>query len=112
MEAIHDRDLSGCNVGNHLRDEEGVELRTVFFVSTVVGDFFFESLDTTDTYTIDHTDAVQVFLLQVPATVFHGLLGSNQCQLRIAVHLAGLFAVQIVVHVEVFTSQANFVLKG
>ena len=64
MEAIHDGNLTGSNVGNHLRDEERIELGSVLTMGTIVGDLLFESLDTANTYTIDYTDAILVFLLQ------------------------------------------------
>ena len=101
MEAIHDRYLTGSNVGNHLGDEEGVELRTVLTMGSIVGYLVLESLDTADTYAVDHTNAVFVFGLQVHGAVLNSLLGSNQGQLGIAVHLASLLAVQVCVDVKV-----------
>ena len=39
MEAIHDRNLSGSNIRDHLRDEERIELGTYFLMSVVVAYF-------------------------------------------------------------------------
>ena len=36
MEAIHNRNLTCCDISNHLGDEEGVELRTIGLVNTIV----------------------------------------------------------------------------
>ena len=47
-EAVVDRDLSGSDVGNHLRDEERVELRALSFMQCVVAGLFFKRVDTTD----------------------------------------------------------------
>ena len=62
MESIHDRYLACCDVGNHLRDEEGIELRTVLLVLCIVAYFFLESLDATDAHAVDYADAVLVFV--------------------------------------------------
>ena len=111
METILDRDLSGSDVGNHLRDEEGVELRSVLAVCTIVAHLILEGLDTADAYAEDHADAVLVLGLQVHAAVVDSLLGSNHGQLSVAVHLACLLAVQVVVHVEVLHLAGELCLK-
>ena len=102
MEAVHDGNLSGGNVGNHLGDEERIELRSVFLVCPVVFHFVLEGLDTADTHAIDYADAVLVFCLQVHAAVVDSLLGSDDGQLRIAVHLASLFTVNPFVDIQTF----------
>ena len=111
MEAVHDRNLASSDVGNHLRDEEGVELRTISLVLAIIFHLVLESLDTTDTYAINYTNAVLVLCLQIHAAIFNGLLGSNQGQLGIAVHLASLLAIQIVVHVEVLDLTSELSLE-
>ena len=43
VESVHDGDLSGCDVGDHLGDEEGAEARSLLFVSEgVFADLLFE----------------------------------------------------------------------
>ena len=111
METIHDRDLSGCDVGNHLRDEERIELRAVLLMCGIVTYLIFEGFDTTDTHTKDNTDTVLVLLLQIHITILNGLLGSNQSQLGIAVHLTGLLTIQIVSNVEVLHLTSKLSLK-
>ena len=101
METIHDGDLSGCDVSDHLRDEEGIELRTLGLMDTIVFHLVLEGLNSTNTNAIDHADTIHVLCLQVHATILDSLLGSNHSQLCITVHLTGLFAVKILVHVEV-----------
>ena len=93
MEAEVYRYLSCCDVSNHFRDEERIELWTVFFVYTVVLHFILEGLYTTDTHTKNHTNAVFVYAFQVHATVLYGLHCRNHGQLCVAVHLASLFTV-------------------
>ena len=78
MEAVHDRNLSGSNIGNHLGYEERIELRTVSLMLAIVHYFFLESLNTTDTHTEDNTDAVPVNSLKIHAAVLDSLLGSYQ----------------------------------
>ena len=75
--------------------------RDGFIMAEGAGCLILESLYTTDTYTIDNTNTVLVLSLQIHAAVFYSLLGSNQRQLSVAVHLTGLFAIKIVVYVEV-----------
>lgn len=81
--------------------KKGVELGTIGLVDTVVFHFVLEGLDAADAYAEDHTDAVLVFLVEVHGTILHGLLGSDESQLRVAIHLARLLAIDIVVDVEV-----------
>ena len=102
VEAVLYGDLSGGDVGNHLGDEEGVELRAVFFVHSIVAGFFLKGMDAADAYTENHADAVLVDFLQVPSAVLDGLHGSHECILLVEVHFACLFAVDEVVGLEAF----------
>ena len=111
METVLDGNLSGGNVGNHLRDEERIELRTVGLMLGIVFHLFLKSLDATDTHAEDNTDAVLVHSLQVHLAILDSLLGSNHGQLGVAVHLAGLLAVQVVVHIEVLHLACELGLK-
>ena len=111
METVHDRYLSGSNVGNHLGDEEGVELRTVLMMSTVVAYFIFKSLNTTDTYSINNAYACLVFLFEIHAAVFNSLLSSNDGQLCVAIHLAGLLAINVVIDVKVLHLTSKLCLE-
>ena len=61
MEAIHDRNLSGSDIRDHLRDEERIKLRTHFLTSVVVAYFLFKCMYTTDTGAKNNTDSVQIF---------------------------------------------------
>ena len=101
VQAIHNRDMSGSDVGNHLRDEEGVELRLFTKVLAIVSNFLFKGFDTADTHTVNHANAVTVFLFHVQTTIFNTLHSRDNGQLGIAVHLASLLTVDIVGHVEV-----------
>ena len=101
METIHNGNLAGSNVSNHLRNEERIELRTVCLVNTIIHHFLFKSLNATDSYAKDNTNAVLVNSFQIHAAVLNSLFGCYQGQLSVTVHLTGLFAVNIVVYVEV-----------
>ena len=111
METVHDRNLSGSDVSNHLGDEEGVELRTISLVLAIVLYLILEGLDTTNTYAVNHTNAVLVFCLQIHAAILNGLLSSNQGQLGVAVHLASFLAIQIVVYIEVLYLTSKLCLE-
>ena len=114
VEAVHDGNLSGSDVGNHLRDEERIELWPVFLVSPVVFHFVLKRLDTADTHTIDNTDTVFVFGFQIHSAVFYGLFGSNDGQLCIAVHLSCFLAVNILIDIEPlhFTGELCLEFRG
>ena len=111
METVHDRDLTSSDVGNHLRNEERIELRTIGFVYAIIFHLVLEGLNSTNTNTKDNTNAVLVFSLQIHLTILNCLLGSNHGQLGIAVHLTRLFAVEIVVDVEVLNLTSKFCLE-
>ena len=66
----------------------------------IVAHLVLECLDTADTYTIDNTDAVLVYALQIHLAVFNSLYCRSHGELSVAVHLAGFLAVDIVVDVE------------
>ena len=98
MEAIEDADMSGSDVGNHLRNEEGAELRTDGISNALVcSQFLLESLDTADTYSIHHAYAILVNGLEIHSTVLNGHFGGGDSELAIAVHLTGLLAVDSIV---------------
>ena len=111
MEAVHDGNLSGSDVGNHLRNEEGAELRTILPMGSIIAYLILEGLDTTDTNTIDNTNAVLVLCLQVHTAVLDGLLGGNEGQLCVAVHLAGFLAVDIFVDIQVLDLTGKLCLE-
>ena len=59
VKTIHNRNLSGSNIRDHLGDEERIELRTVFFAGQgIVTYLFLECTDTTDTGAKDDTNSV------------------------------------------------------
>ena len=70
-------DLSGSDVGNHLRDEERIELRTSLDVLTVVDHLLLERVDTTDAHAVNDADAALVHRLKVESRVLDTLNGAN-----------------------------------
>ena len=102
VESEVDADLSSCDVRNHLRDEERIELGTVLRMGCIVAHLILEGLDTADAHTIDDTDAVLVGRLQVDCRILYTLDGTDHCQLGVAVELAGLLAVNVIIDVQAF----------
>ena len=95
METVLDRNLSSSDVGNHLGDEEGIELGAHgCAIDSPVAGFFFKRMDAADTYTEDYADAVLVNSFEVHTAILNGLLGSHEGVLLVEVHLAHLFAVE------------------
>ena len=102
MKTVQDRNLSGSNIRNHLGDEERIELRTVFFMEGIVTCFFFKCTDSTNTGAEDDTDLVQILIFDIKTGIFYRLLGYTNGILGIQVHLACLFAVDILIGIKVF----------
>ena len=59
-----------------------------------------EGLDAADAHTVDHAYALLVDGLEVNLAVFYGLLGSDDGELCVAVHLACFLAVDEIVDVQ------------
>ena len=103
MESVHDRNLSGSDVGDHLGDEEGAESRTFLFLSQgVFADLFFEGMDTADAHSEYHADVVFVDRFEVQTAVLYSLHCRHDCILFIEIHFANLFAVNEICCLEVF----------
>ena len=67
MKTIHDRNLSGCDISNHFRNEERAEFRSdSIFCLSIAQHFFFKSMNTTDTYTIYYSDFNSDLLFRGP----------------------------------------------
>ena len=102
MESVLDTDVTGADVGNHLRYKEGIELGTQCVTGLgIVSCFLLESLHSTDSDTKDNTYTVLVDGLKVQTAVVNCHGGSRQAVLAIGVHLPGLFTVDEFRRVEV-----------
>ena len=102
MEAIHDRNLSGSDIRDHLRDEERIKLRTHFLTSVVVAYFFLECMYTTDTGAKNNTDSVQVFFFYIKTGVCYRFFGNCNGVLSVQIHFPCLFTIDIFRYIEVF----------
>ena len=102
METIHDRNLSGCNIRNHLWNEERIKLRTHFLTSVVVAYLFFKCMYTTNTGAENNTDFVQVFFLDIKTGITHRFFSNSDGILSIQVHLSCFLAVYVFRCIEVF----------
>ena len=111
MEAVLNRDLTWSNIGDHLRDKEGIEARAWFFIEGIVTCFFFESVNTTDTNTKHYANAIFVNCLKVPTTVFDSLHSCNECILFVEVHLTSVLTIDKVGYVEVLYLASKLCLK-
>lgn len=101
MITIVHRDVSRSDVGNHLRDEEGVVFGAVGGVDGIISGLLFESVKTADACGDDYTDAVAVEVLFFLKTgISYGLTRSHHGILGIKVELTQLFAVEMLVAVE------------
>ena len=85
----------------HFRNEKGIELGSPLLVQEIFTYLVFKCLDATDTGRKNHSDAIQVLLLQVEAGIAHRILGCLDGQLRIAVILPYLLAVEMISRVEI-----------
>ena len=94
--------MSGSDITNHLRYEEGTKTRSLLDVLTVVDHLVLESTDAPDTDAINHSDTVFVDCFEINTAIFDTLYGTDDGQLRVAVELSGFLSVDIVAHVEVF----------
>ena len=100
METVIDRNLTGCDVRNHLGDEEWRITRTEGLTCLcIVHGFLFECTNSSDAHAKDDTDFVFIYFFQIPSAVLDGFIGSNYCILLVKVHLTRFFAVEIVLSV-------------
>ncbi len=96
MESMVDRDVSGCDVGDHFRNEERIVFRTLVSVKGVISGFLLEGVQATDTGGEDHADTILVdTLLGIELSVVDSLLSSHEGILGVEVELAQLLAVEV-----------------
>lgn len=69
-------------------------------VLTVVDNFLLESVYTSDTNTVDNAYTILVDTLCIDAGILYALNGTGHSQLGVTVHLADLFAVEILLGIE------------
>ena len=115
MEAINHRNMTRCYVCNHFRDEERTEARTdSIFSLCIIQNFFFESMNTSDSDTENYSDFVQIFCFDVYACICYRFFGCYDCILSIKVHFTGFFTVNKIGSIEVlhFTSELSLELRS
>ena len=111
MKTIIDGDLSGSDVGNHLRNKERIKLRAVFFVKCIVSGLHFKRIDAADAYAEDHADLILVDGFQVHTTVFYSFARRDQGKLFVEVHFARCLAVNVFRDIEIFYLASKLRLK-
>ena len=111
MKTIVDSDLSGSDVGNHLRNKERIKLRAVFFVNCIVAGLHFKRIDTADAYAEDHADLILIDRIQVHTAVFYSFARCDQGKLFVEVHFASHFAVDVFRDIEIFYLASKLRLK-
>ena len=105
MIAVFHRNVSGCNVGNHFRNEERIVFRTFFGVHSIVACFFLEGVQTTDTGSDDDADTVFIdgtFRGGLKTGISDCLTGSHKGILCIQVELTCFLAVEVLVGIKTF----------
>ncbi len=90
------RDVAGCDVGNHLRNEEGIVFRSLLrSVHRIVACLLLECVETADTCGEYHAHAVLVNTFVLKTCVGDCLVGCSQGIHRIEVELTHLATVKM-----------------
>jgi hypothetical protein len=105
------RYLACGDVGDHLGNEERIELRTVLLVHAIVFHLVLKRLDTSDTHAEYHANACLVDRVEVNLAVFHRLNGRHESQLCVAIHLAHFLAVDVFGKIEVLDFATELCLE-
>ena len=114
MEAINHRNMTRCYVCNHFRDEERTEAWTdSIFSLCIIQNFFFESMKSSDTYSENNSDFIQIFFFDINSGISYSFLCSSDGILCIQVHLTSFLAIDKIVHIEVlyFASKLSLELR-
>ena len=111
VETIKHANLSGCNVGYHLRDEIRIEFRTFFCMLSIIHYFILKCFNAANTYTVYNSYTVFVFAFQVQTWVVYTLYGADKCQLCTTIHLAGIFTIDVFVNIKVLYLTTKLRLK-
>ena len=98
------------NISANVIDSSYKESADVFELLDKTEQSFFEvtngtikkGFDTANAYTVDNTNAIQVFFFKVETCIFDALCSTDHCQLAITVHFSCLFPVDIIVHIQAF----------
>ena len=104
-------DVSGCNVGNHLRDEERIVLRALVFVKSIISCFFLEGMKSTYTGGNNDTYSILVDTFRIKIGISHSLLSGHKGILRIEVKLTQLLTVKMVSAIEVLDFASELSLE-
>ena len=103
MIGIFHRDVSGCDVGDHLGDEEGVVFRACRGVHCIISGFLLKSVEAADASCHNYSNAVAVeVLLLFDAGIFHSLAGCHDGILCVEVKLTQFLTVEVVGCIEAF----------
>ncbi len=96
MVGILHRDVTRRDVGNHLRNEEGVVFGAVGGIYGIIACLLLEGVQTADTGSHNHSHAVAVEVFFFFNTrIFNRLTGCHHGILRIEVELAQFLAVEM-----------------
>ena len=100
---MSDRDVSGSDVGNHLRDEERIVFRTLLSaVDSEISGFLLESVQTSDASREDYAHAVFVDAFVLEPGVGDGLVGCSQGIHGVKIELAHLATVEMIFRLVAF----------
>ena len=115
VESVLDANLSGTNVGNHLRHEEGAELGAQsVLMQCIIDNLVLKGLHSADSHTEHHAHTVLVDSFQINGAIVHSHACCSHCIMAVGVHLAGFLTVDIVLGLETLqlTSKLGLELGG
>lgn len=104
--------MSRSNIGNHFRNKERIELRSDCILSlSIAHHFFFECVNTADTYSKNYTYLIAVFFFRVKICITYSFFSCCNGILCIEVHFASLFAVDEIGCIEVLNLTRKLCFK-
>ena len=111
METILDTDVTGSDIGNHLRDEKRTESRSPVSLG-IIAHFVEKAYQTSDTRSPDNTDTVFIqFRIFQNTRIGYRLIRSDHPVLGIKVVLAHLLAIHVLGNVKSFQLASELSLE-
>ncbi len=91
-----DRDVAGCDVGNHLGDEEGIVFGSLLrAMKCEISGFLLECVKSADTCRENNADTILVDSFAFKTCIFYCLVGSLKRIHGVKVKLTGFLAVEM-----------------
>ncbi len=95
-------DVTGCDVGDHLRNEEGIVFGSLLrAMNCKIAGLLLECVETADTGCENHADTVLVYSLAFKTCILDCLIGCLERVHRVKVKLTSLLAVEMRGRIEI-----------